>query len=156
MEILLGILLVVIFILAGWLVLLELRYQRLASSFRTVMTGRAGADLESVLMEYVARMDRVEQSAQSVEMHVRQMEGQMPYLIRHVGVVRFNPFEGKGGDQSFAVALLDDHTDGVVFSGLHSRNDVRVYAKPVVSGQSTYQLTAEERDAIARAMKPRA
>jgi len=31
-----------------------------------------------------------------------------------------------------------------------------VYAKPVVGGQSTYTLTTEEKDAIARAMKPRA
>jgi hypothetical protein len=65
--------------------------------------------------------------------------------------VRFNPFADKGGDQSFAVALLDDLGDGVVFTGLHSRTDVRVYCKPVVGGASTYPLTNEEAEAITRA-----
>lgn len=143
-------------ILAGWLIFLELRYQRLAGSFRMLMSGRGGVDLETILLDYVARMDRTEQISQMVEQHLRQMETRMPYLIQHVGIVRFNPFADKGGDQSFVIAILDDHTDGVVFSGLHSRTNVLVYAKPVVGGTSTYTLTSEEKDAIARAMKPRA
>lgn len=156
MEILIVILFLLVVMLAGWLIFLELRHQRLASSFRVLMSGRGGVDLETILMDYVARMDRVEQSAQSVENHLRQLESKLPYVVQHVGIIRFNPFADKGGDQSFVVALLDDHADGVVLSALHSRSDVRVYGKPVVGGQSTYTLTAEEKDAIARAMKPRA
>ena len=75
---------------------------------------------------------------------------------QHVGIVRFNPFSDKGGDQSFAIAILDDHADGIVLSSMQSRTDNRVYGKPVVGGQSTYTLGNEEREAIARAMKPRA
>ena len=75
--------------------------------------------------------------------------------MQHVGVVRFNPFADKGGDQSFAMAILDDQANGAVISTIHSRVEVRVYAKPVIGGQSTYTLTAEEKDAIARAMMPR-
>jgi len=149
------ILLLAVLALAGWVAFLEMRHQKVAALFRTVMTGRAGADLESILMDYLARMERVEHVAQTVEQHLAQVEGKLPFVIQHVGVVRFNPFADKGGDQSFVVAVLDDHTDGFVFSGLHSRSDVRVYAKPVVSGQSTYTLTSEEKEAIARAMRPR-
>ncbi len=157
MEIFVAILLLLVIFLGGWLVFLELRYQKLAASFRAVMTGRAGADLESILMDYIARMDRVEHVSQTVEQHLLHIEGKLPFVVQHVGVVRFNPFsdKGMGGDQSFVVAVLDDHSDGFVFSGLHSRNDVRVYAKPVVGGQSTYTLTSEEKEAIARAMRPR-
>jgi hypothetical protein len=43
-----------------------------------------------------------------------------------------------------------------VITSIASRVDTRIYAKPVVGGQSTYNLTGEEREAIARAMKPRA
>lgn len=155
-EILVLVLFVLLMILAGWLIFLELRYQRLAGAFRMLMSGRGGVDLETILLDYVARMDRIEQTSQMVEHHLRQIESKMPYLIQHVSVVRFNPFADKGGDQSFVIAILDDHTDGVVYSGLHSRTNVLVYAKPVVGGTSTYTLTSEEKEAIARAMKPRA
>ncbi len=142
--------------LAIWIALLQRRYQQLADSLRLLMTGRGGADLEATLRDFIARMDRVEQMTQAMESRVSGVEVRIPYLVQHVGIIRFNPFSDKGGDQSFVLAVLDDHTDGVVLSALHSRTDVRVYAKPVIGGQSTYVLTAEEKDAIARAMKPKA
>ncbi len=157
MEIILIIVLfVLVVILGAWVAFVEYRHQNLARSFRTLLTGRGGVDLEATLLDYVGRMDRVEQVAHGMEERAAMMETQYPYLLQHIGVVRFNPFPDKGGDQSFVVAILDGHADGVVLSGLHSRVDSRVYAKPVVGGQSTYTLTDEEKTAIARAMKPKA
>ncbi|MCL4488784.1 MAG: DUF4446 family protein [Chloroflexi bacterium] len=148
------VLLILILIVAGWVASMELRYQRLARSFRLLMTGRRGADLEAVLLNYVSRMERIERDTRAMQERANELDGRWPFLVQHVGVVRFNPFADKGGDQSFVVAVLNDHADGVVLTGLHSRNDSRVYAKPVVAGQSTYTLTGEEKEAIARAMAP--
>lgn len=157
MEIVLSVLLLLIVIgLAGWILFLEYRHRQLTSSLRLLLTGRGGADLESTLLDFVARMNHIEQTTQTMDHRVTDLEVKQPYLVQHVGVVRFNPFSDKGGDQSFVLAILDDHADGAVVSALHGRTDVRVYAKPVVGGQSTYTLTAEEKEAIARAMKPRA
>ncbi len=141
-----------VLLLAGWVGFLEYRYQNLSRSLRMLMTGRGGADLEATLRDYVGRMDDVERVAQSMNSRAQQLEARLPTLLQHIGVVRFNPFPDKGGDQSFVVAILDDHGDGVVLSGLHSRVDSRVYAKPVVGRQSTYTLTGEEKEAITRAM----
>jgi hypothetical protein len=76
----------------------------------------------------------------------------LPTVIRYVGLVRFSPFHDTGSDQSFALALLDGRKDGVVITALHSRTDSRLYAKPVERGSSSYSLTAEERDAMNRAL----
>lgn len=151
-----SVLFLVIIVLAGWVALLEWRHRQLDQSLRLLMTGRGGADLEAALREFVARLEHIERAAQAMEHRVTDLEVKQPYMVQHIGVVRFNPFMDKGGDQSFVVAILDDHADGAVVSALHGRNDVRVYAKPVMGGQSTYTLTAEEKEAIARAMKPRA
>ena len=156
-EILLIVLLLFIVLgLAGWLVFLEYRQRQLANSLRLLLTGRGGADLEATLRDFIARMSQIEQTTQAMDLRVTELEVKLPYLVQHIGVVRFNPFSDKGGDQSFVLAILDAHADGAVLSALHGRNDVRVYAKPVIGGQSTYTLTAEEKEAIARAMKPRA
>jgi len=156
-EILLIVLLLFIVLgLAGWLVFLEYRQRQLANSLRLLLTGRGGADLEATLRDFIARMSQIEQTTQAMDLRVTELEVKLPYLVQHIGVVRFNPFSDKGGDQSFVLAILDAHADGAVLSALHGRTDVRVYAKPVIGGQSTYTLTAEEKEAIARAMKPRA
>ena len=54
----------------------------------------------------------------------------------------------------FAIALLDSLGNGVVVSSLHSRTDTRVFAKPVQSGRSKFQLSDEEQDAIRKALAP--
>ncbi len=135
-----------------WLATLEFRLMRLTKTLRVLFSGRTGADLEQVLREYMERMDRTDETIKQFNQRAILVEQKAPYNVSHVGVVRFNPFADKGGDQSFAVALLDDHHDGVVFTGLHSRSDVRVYAKPIVGGTSTYPLTNEESEAITRAL----
>lgn len=71
-----------------------------------------------------------------------------------MGLVRFNPFEDTGGNQSFALALLDAHGDGVIVSSLHARNMTRVYAKAVVGGTSDAALSDEESQALRIAEGP--
>jgi len=134
-----------------WLATLEFRLMRLTKTLRMLFSGRTGGDLEAVLREYMERMDRTDETIKTFNARATEIERKAPFNVSHVGVVRFNPFADKGGDQSFAVAFLDDHGDGVVFTGLHSRTDVRVYAKPIVGGISTYPLTNEESEAIHRA-----
>jgi hypothetical protein len=68
--------------------------------------------------------------------------------LQRVGLVRYNPFEDTGSNQSFALVLLDEDGDGVVLSSLHSRQTTRVYVKPVSGGRSEGALSAEETEAF--------
>ena len=52
-----------------------------------------------------------------------------------------------------ALAILDGQRNGVVITGLHSRHDSRLYAKPIEGCASGYTLIPEEREAIERAIK---
>jgi Protein of unknown function (DUF4446) len=142
----------IIGILFLWIVTLEWRFLRTTRTIRRLFTGRTGVDLEQMLRAYLQRVDHTDNLVGELVARTSQLEKKAPMHVQHVGVIRFNPFPDKGGDQSFAVALLDDHADGVVFSGLHSRGDSRVYSKPIVGGNSTYALTEEEKEAISRAM----
>ena len=71
--------------------------------------------------------------------------------FQRVGLVRYNPFEETGGNQSFALALLDAAGDGWVLSSLHARSGTRVYAKAITASRSDAGLSAEETAAIAQA-----
>ncbi len=75
--------------------------------------------------------------------------------IRGVGLVRFNPFKGKGfgGDQSFASVFLNDDGDGVIISSIYSRDRVSTYAKPIKNFESTYDLSTEEQKVITNVKK---
>ena len=51
------------------------------------------------------------------------------------------------------VALLNQDDDGVVITGIFGRDDTVTYAKPIEGGNSRYKLSAEELQAIDRAVK---
>jgi hypothetical protein len=69
--------------------------------------------------------------------------------ISKVGLTRFNPFDGLGGDQSFIITLLDKQDSGIILTSLHNRDFTRVYAKTIKDGQpQNTTLSKEEKNAI--------
>jgi hypothetical protein len=69
-----------------------------------------------------------------------------PYKIN---LIRFNPFEQLGGDQSFILCLLDNTNSGAIITSLHNRDSTRVYAKAIKNGQSdSMALSKEETKAL--------
>lgn len=68
--------------------------------------------------------------------------------IQKINVLRFNPFNETGGDNSFTLSLLDANLNGLVITGLHTREKTRVYAKEVKNGKSKYELSNEEKKVI--------
>jgi hypothetical protein len=71
-----------------------------------------------------------------------------------INILRFNPFENMGGDQSFILTILDHNSDGVVLTSLHNRDLTRIYAKPIKNGQGdNITLSKEEKLAIVKTIK---
>lgn len=79
---------------------------------------------------------------------INQLANQLESAIQHVGVVRYNPFEDTGSNQSFVLAMLDARGDGFVLSSLHSRQATRMFLKPVTRGRAEGAVSQEESEAI--------
>jgi hypothetical protein len=116
-----------------------------------MMTGVAGTNLEDSLNQHIDEVRGVAGSLSELEVKASRMDRTLKHSMQWMGVVRFNPFRNTGGDQSFAWAIVDGYGNGVVLSSLHSRENTRVYAKPLHRWESPYSLTDEEKQAIARA-----
>jgi len=69
--------------------------------------------------------------------------------IQKIGLVRFNPFERMGGEQSFIVALLDKEENGLTLNFIYTKEGLRVYTKKIKNGKGEgYDLSEEEKKAI--------
>jgi hypothetical protein len=86
-EILVVILLLLVFGLGGWVAFIEYRYSQLARSFRLLMTGRSGADLETTLHDFVGRMGQSEQLLQTIDHRLSGIEIKQPFQVQHVGEI---------------------------------------------------------------------
>lgn len=141
-------------ILSGLAVLVLFSFIRtffLSRRLTRLMRGGDGKTLEDTIKKLHERVSALEGHAETVERALENVDERLQTSLRGVAVERFDPFQNAGGQQSFATALLNEHGDGVVFSGIHSRDGVRVYAKEVATFTSERELSEEESRAIAGA-----
>lgn len=108
-------------------------------------------DLEAYLVDLRDRTNELAERSSALVDRIDDLEASGRRAVKLVGLVRFNPFDDTGSNQSFALAMLDGEVSGFVLSSLHSRQQTRVYLKEIVGGNSEVPLSAEETEALRRA-----
>jgi|SRR5687768_500563 len=118
--------------------------------WRLTRRGKARSEAHGEL-ELLGDLRGIESQLAAIAGRIERLEGQGRLAVQRVGVVRYNPFEDTGSNQSFALALLDGNNDGLVLSSLHSRQQTRVFLKPIVGGRCETPLSDEETEALRKA-----
>ena len=128
------------------------RIGRLGRRLDALTRGADGRSLEAVLDAHLDKVFSVAREVDDLAARSAMLEANGRRAVQRLGLVRFNPFEETGGNQSFALALTDANGDGFVISSLHARAGTRLYAKSVVAGRSDAALSAEEEQALRLAL----
>lgn len=134
--------------LGVWVAVLHLRLARAMAHYQRLHAGVSGQRLDQVLEAHVAAAEAAAAEARRTAERCDELAERLRGALQHVGVVRFNPFDDTGGDQSFAIAVTNADGDGFMLSALHSRAGTRAYAKPLRGGTSRYPLSQEEEQAL--------
>lgn len=127
-----------------WIIYIEFR-------LRKFFRGENGKNLEKILSDIALSLGRAEKRLITLEEKLEINEKKLKNCIQRTTLLRFNPFQDTGGNQSFSLAMLDEEKNGLVISSLYGREINRIYAKPIKAGASEYQLTEEEKEAIKKA-----
>ncbi len=137
-----------ILILLLWIIRLEVKFSRLAR-------GASGKSLEEHILYAKKGVEELSAARSEIENYLVHLHNRVKRGLSRVETMRFNPFrgDGSGGNQSFVMALLDEEGNGVILSGLHTREKVNVYAKPVKNFASEIQLSDEEQEVLERVKK---
>ena len=137
-----------------WLALLSFYIIRNSGRLKNITKGAKGGDLTQILEGIAEKQNLIGKNIHEFSEKVADIQKNQQRSFTKSALVRFNPFEDTGGDQSFAVALLDGAGNGVVISSLHSRGGTRVYAKAVSGGKSTnYPFSKEEKEVVEKAVR---
>ncbi len=142
-------------VLAGLVLLLVIgflvqstRIGRAVRTYRELVRDQDGGTLHDRLVGSAEQAVRAGERMNEMEAMHSVIDQRTRRSLQHIGLVRYNPFDDTGSDQSFAIALLDDQRDGIVLSSLHGRTNTRIFAKPVADGGSPHNLSDEESQAI--------
>lgn len=113
--------------------------------------GKKAKDLEETMVSMQKDIEALTLARDKAERELTEINQKLAKSIRGLEVLRFNPFPDQGGNQSFAIGMLDQEGDGLVLSSLYSRERMSVFAKPVKKGKSEFELSDEEKEVLERA-----
>lgn len=127
-----------------WILTTEKRLKRF-------FLGKKGKDLEETITTLQNDIAELKTAKETANKNIATINTKLKKSIRGLETIRFNPFPDQGSNQSFAIGMLNEDGDGVVISSLYARERMSVFAKPIKNSKSEYELTEEEKEAIAKA-----
>ncbi len=137
---------IIVLIILLWVLIIEIRLKR-------IFAGIKAKNLEEALVIAGKKLQALEETESKIEKHLGVIDERLNKSIRNVETLRFNPFVEAGGNQSFAIAFLNDEGNGVILSSLYARDRMSVFAKPISGGKSTFELTEEEKAVLNKTKK---
>lgn len=143
---------IIFLVLIGVLLLVGIIWAiRTEKRLRRFFSGKKGRDLEDSIEILEENISKLKSAKENIEKELVEVNKKLKKSVRGLETIRFNPFPDQGSNQSFAVGMLNEEGDGVVFSSLYSRERMSIFAKPVKKGKSEYELTTEEKEVLKKA-----
>jgi hypothetical protein len=119
---------------------------------QSVVLGTGRGDLLDFAVSLQARIDDLHRAVNEVATGLSRVDRRVDGSLTNTAVVRYDAYEGTGGQQSASVALLDATRTGTVFTAIQGRDYARIYVKDLDRGRSSVALSPEEQEAVDRAM----
>lgn len=132
---------------------LAVKLRRLGRKRNSKLQGERLGDILDCLTGQQEALERQDKQISDVLTRQFEQAETLARCLKNIGIVRFNAFNDVGGEQSFAVVLLDSDRNGVAVSSIYGRQDSRVYAKAILKGQGEHPLSDEEQKALEMALK---
>ena len=147
--IIIGLLALSIFANIAFIVWMSKTEKRLKRFFQ----GKKASDLEESFHVLDSRIGGLEQAKQSHDATLANHDARIKRGVKSIPLTRFNPFPDVGGNQSFAMSLVDEEGNGVLLSSLYARDRMSVFAKGVKTGKGEQELSEEEQQILASGLK---
>ena len=131
--------------------LLWRRVARVQAAQSAVLAGGRG-DLLEFVVSLQTRVDDLHRAVDEVAAALSRVDRRVDGAVTNTAVVRYDAYEGTGGQQSASVAMLDATRTGTVVTAIQGRDYARIYVKDLDRGRSPVALSPEELEAVERAM----
>ena len=152
-AILVVILAALVLILTIVVIVMVVRMEKVYRRYDFFMRGKDAETLEDKIAEIYETMYKLQDEDMANRDVMKVINRNMTNSIQKTGMVKYNAFDGMGGQSSFALALLDSTGSGYLLNAMHSRTACYVYIKTVENGAPESSLSNEEKQALEMALK---
>jgi len=146
------VLIILILVLFVLYVKVNMKYNRLKSSYHSFMRGKDGKTLEKSILDKFDELDDMNSIVKKNSNDIKKLFSDVKRNYQKVGIVRYDAFNEMGGNLSFALTLLDGNNSGFILNAMHSREGCYTYIKEIVRGESYIELAEEEAQSLEKAI----
>ncbi|MCJ7836535.1 DUF4446 family protein [Cuneatibacter sp. NSJ-177] len=138
--------------LGGLVIINLIKMEKLYRRYDIFMRGKDAETLEDMIAEIYENTQQLMDQDLANKDVMKVISKGLSSAYQKTGVVKYNAFEGMGGQSSFALAVLDMANSGFLLNAMHSRNSCYIYVKEIKEGEPEAALGKEEKQALDIAM----
>ncbi len=151
-EMLLLVLIAITFVLFILVIFMLIRMQKIYRRYDFFMRGKDAETLEDIIVENHTKMYALQDQEMENRDRMKLLQFSVNHAFQKMSIVKYNAFDGMGGQSSFVLVMLDQDNSGVLLNAMHSRTSCYLYVKEIRNGEPDQALGAEEREALSKAM----
>lgn len=125
-------------------IILVLSNKKLNKRYRKMMKGVNNKNLEQLINSKLEDIEKAISNSEEAINECNVVREELKGCVNKIAIMRYKALPDVGSDLSFSVAILDSYNDGVIITGIYTRQDSTTYAKPIDKGISRYELSEEE------------
>lgn len=145
-------LLAVMLILIVLYVICFMKMKKLRKAYDRFMSGKDMESMEEILWKQFDRIEILEEADKEKRRELNELQHTVQSAYQKAGLVKYDAFREMSGKLSYALALLDQNDNGIIVTSMYSREGCFSYAKEVVMGESSINLSEEEKEALKKAI----
>ncbi len=131
----------------------RIKISKITSKYNKLVNGSDKNNVEDLLMEVNLGMDKLTNEINITQRDIKDLENKSSFAIQKLEAIRYDAFDEMGSEQSFSVAMLDDHNTGIIITNIFGRDYNSSFIKPIKKGIPDYKLSVEETQVLDRATK---
>lgn len=144
---------VIFAILFAWLTTISLILYKTRRHYHNLTTRTKKDRIDDILEELLLHDKKFSTEIDRISKELKETIENSNIPIQKIGMVRFNPFERAGGEQSFVLAFLNNRNSGIVINFIYTREGLRTYIKKIKGGKGEkYDLSEEEEEAVKKSV----
>lgn len=125
-----------------------LKMKKLYRGYDRFMRGKSMESLEDQVIAQFERLEVLEEADIAKRNELNALRNNMMRVYQKTGLVKYDAFREMSGQLSYSFALLDQNNNGVLITSMYSREGCYSYAKDIVKGESSINLSEEEEEAL--------
>lgn len=151
-DIIIIVLAVLCFVLMILTIINMSQIKKLKANYKIFMSGRKAYSLEETLIKRLDQVDQLVAANTANEKNIKILFKNMKMSYQKMGLIKYDALHEMGGKLSFSLAMLDMKNNGFIINAMHTREGCYTYIKEIIDGNSIIVLSAEEQQALDRAM----